>query len=648
MTKLRLNVLVCMAAVCLAATGVLAEDPVALIMEGQTVTGLPDGFVVDSINNPAVNHSGGWAFNTNVSNGGEAIGTIWGHTTGGPGMVLRQEGIFPPYEQLSFESFWGFGAGGASCYSPSCFNQDTGVSGLDGVWIDDIPVAVEEMVFADLPGYWFSFGSRPGVTEDGIPYFVGGITDTQGGSTQIRGLFYGMDASAKFLGGDLLPGLPFVLTGSGIGFDYRFSKFGTHYIAEVTMDTATASNNAMVFDGEGLLIDGQLVQEGTPVPEAAGGFPGENWSAFDYCSVTESGSYMFTGDTSNETTADEFVCIDGFILLREGKDIGEYIVNGSIEGAFMNEDGDYVVIWDVDLPTGENVEAMIFNGEVVLLEGDIVDTDGDGVPEPDATVTNFTGISSVVLSDRDAQGGVSIYFTADVEIAGVPGNDDRGLVVLASDELGLDEDITIDEGSRAEVEIGFRLTYGGVVSALLGEMECAVHADGVHIDWRLNSAEDAERLTLRGSSADRTWDVPFQVENGRVFSAIDHQAFGGEVLYTLLITGSDGAPRVLGEKAVRLETPALGVVLEGAYPNPFNPATKVSFRVGSDQRVQLAIYDLSGRLVVELADEVFTAGLNQVSWNGRDHRGASVPSGTYFARMISDQGMQSAKLMLVK
>jgi hypothetical protein len=564
-------------------------------------------------------------------------------------MILRQEGTFPPYVQGSFESFWGMGAGGVTCYSAISEYEDGSVTGLDGVWLDDVPVAVEEMVFPYLDNYWWSFGSRPGCTEDGIPHFVGGITDTQGGSTELRGLFYGMDAQPLMMTGDLLPGLPAPLTSSGISFDYRFSKYGTHYIAEVTMDTGdTGSNTAYTLDGEGLLIDGQLVLEGTPVPEAAGGFPGENWSGFDYTSVTEDGSYMFTGDTSGPSEEDEFLLINGMIILREGKDIGDLVVMGAIESAAMNEDGDYVCIWDVDLPTGENVEAMIFNGDVVLKEGDIIDIDGDGVPEPDAVIDAFTGISTVVLSDRDEDGNVSVYFTADVDVPTGLGRGTDGMVVLANDELGLDEDLVIEPSNRAVLEFGYGLTFGGTVSAMLGEMDCAVVNEGVAINWRMSGDSDAHRLSLQATSQGRSWDVPFQTEAGGLFTAIDREAFGGEVRYSLYITGSDGEPRVLGEKSIQLETPRPGIVLNGAFPNPFNPETKVTFRVGTDQRVQLGIYDLAGRLVTVLADEVFTTGVHQVSWNGTDRNGAAVPSGTYFARAMSGEGMESVKLMLVK
>jgi hypothetical protein len=87
----------------------------------------------------------------------------------------------------------------------------------------------------------------------------------------------------------------------------------------------------------------------------------------------------------------------------------------------MNENGDWAVIWDVDDPAG-NLEALIFNGEVLLRETDEVDFDGDGVVDPGATLDNFTGISTLVVGDRGPTGIVSVYFTADVT---VPGSSDE-------------------------------------------------------------------------------------------------------------------------------------------------------------------------------------------------------------------------------
>lgn len=638
-----------LAAFLLAAAGALAEDPVALIVEGATATGLPAGHTVNSIAGPATNHSGGWAFNINTSDGTTTYGAIWGNGIGGAGDLMRIEGTFPPYAQTSFESFWGLGAGGVVSYSPSCNNLDTGATGLDSVWLDDAPIATEEKDYPHQSGYWWSFGSRPGVTEDGVPYFVGGITDVLGGATDLRGLFYGHDAAPVFLGGDLLPGLPQALSATASpSFDYRYSAYGSHYLCLVDMEGSTATDAAMVMDGAGLMIAGQLVQEGMPVPAAAGGLPGENWASFDYCGVTESGRYMFTGDTSAAIAVDEFVLVDGVIVLREGEVLAGNTLSGAIESAYLNDDGDWAVIWDVTTPMGANVEALIFNGQIVLMEGDIIDTDGDGIPNANATVTDFTGIAALAVGARSVTNAVTVYFTADVNIAGAAATEPVTTVLPADDEAGRDGPVEVQETLDVVVEIGYGLTFGGAVPAMLGQFACEPRLDGVHLSWLIRGDIDEGDLTLRANADDNAWTVPIRSLGAGRYEALDTVAAGSEITYSLLLRGADGVDSLIGEQQISLTPPARGVELRGAYPNPFNPSTKVSFRVGTPQRVELAVYDAGGRLIAVLADQVFAAGQHVVAWNGLDRQGSQVPSGTYVARITSGQTVQTAKLMLVK
>jgi len=62
--------------------------------------------------------------------------------------------------------------------------------------------------------------------------------------------------------------------------------------------------------------------------------------------------------------------------------------------------------------------------------------------------------------------------------------------------------------------------------------------------------------------------------------------------------------------------------------------------------VRLTVYDVQGRLVRSLLDEVRSAGANQVNWDGRDSTGRGAASGTYFARLESG-GMTSVKAMVL-
>jgi hypothetical protein len=180
----------------------------------------------------------------------------------------------------------------------------------------------------------------------------------------------------------------------------------------------------MAVDGNAVSAGGGLLREASPVPASIGGLPAENWAFFDNEGVTEFNRVFVTGDTSAAVAVDEFVFSGGQIVLREGTVLsqpdGNYTISGAIEGGYQNRQGDWAVTWDANNPSAVNVEILIVNGAMVLKEGDTVDLDGDGTPEPTSHLADFTGISSLVLGPRDAQGNVTAYFTADVDTLGTP------------------------------------------------------------------------------------------------------------------------------------------------------------------------------------------------------------------------------------
>jgi hypothetical protein len=88
--------------------------------------------------------------------------------------------------------------------------------------------------------------------------------------------------------------------------------------------------------------------------------------------------------------------------------------------------------------------------------------------------------------------------------------------------------------------------------------------------------------------------------------------------------------------------------LHPATPNPFNPRTEIRFDLPERQFVKLGIYDVSGRRVAGLVDQVFTAGQHAVTWNGTDQDGRSVSSGLYFYRIDAGAYSQVRKMTLMK
>ncbi len=84
------------------------------------------------------------------------------------------------------------------------------------------------------------------------------------------------------------------------------------------------------------------------------------------------------------------------------------------------------------------------------------------------------------------------------------------------------------------------------------------------------------------------------------------------------------------------------------HPNPFNPSTTVHFELPGRERTQVSVYDVQGRRLAHLADEVLPAGPHQITWQGRDEHGRLAPSGVYFFRVNTETDQAVIKAVLLK
>jgi hypothetical protein len=113
--------------------------------------------------------------------------------------------------------------------------------------------------------------------------------------------------------------------------------------------------------------------------------------------------------------------------------------------------------------------------------------------------------------------------------------------------------------------------------------------------------------------------------------------------------GSDVATiafKAQGGGAVAMPT---GPALLGNWPNPARPSTRIAFSLpaGAGNGVSLSVYDTGGRRV-RTFQRAFTPGLNEVTWDGTDDRGALVRSGMYFYRLDVGHASMTRRLVLVR
>ena len=107
--------------------------------------------------------------------------------------------------------------------------------------------------------------------------------------------------------------------------------------------------------------------------------------------------------------------------------------------------------------------------------------------------------------------------------------------------------------------------------------------------------------------------------------------------YTLLI----GSKQFIDERE-RTITPS-DFLLNQNYPNPFSIFTTIEYSLPKNARVRIVIYDLLGRVVEQLVNEVKPAGFHQLTWAPH----TSLPEGVYMLKLTTSHG-ESRTLSLVK
>ncbi len=79
------------------------------------------------------------------------------------------------------------------------------------------------------------------------------------------------------------------------------------------------------------------------------------------------------------------------------------------------------------------------------------------------------------------------------------------------------------------------------------------------------------------------------------------------------------------------------------YPNPFNQGTVISFVLPVQSHVVIEVYDILGKKVTTIVDEVFEKGTSRINWNAY-----GLTSGTYIYRLRAGEKIASQKILLVK
>ncbi len=289
--------------------------------------------------------------------------------------------------------------------------------------------------------------------------------------------------------------------------------------------------------------------------------------------------------------------------------------------------------------TGITIPAvMISQSDGDLLKAQL----GGGVTatvRPDAT--NLAG--------ADANKQVQIYNPNPVE----PGSSISHWTTSASPNLLMEPAINsdlpvgVDLTRQAFHDIGWQFFTVAVVQ--LPALSADRLSEGVLVSWQVHPELMDHAIYVHREQETST---RVQVSAGALpwgaMSFLDTSAPVEPVDYWLELVAPDGQKMWQGPLHVTGTTAAISQFsFAPGFPNPFQTQTRLNYTLPATGAVNVAVFDLRGRLVQELVAGTESAGPHSIVWDGRDRRGGRAAAGVYYARVVHGGVVKSQKIVMM-
>jgi hypothetical protein len=211
-------------------------------------------------------------------------------------------------------------------------------------------------------------------------------------------------------------------------------------------------------------------------------------------------------------------------------------------------------------------------------------------------------------------------------------------------------DLHVMNADGQEAALIGAVTIVQIVATQLVAAMVEVRAGAVQLEFELRSTAEGERVVVtRSLSSSGPW-TPLAIEPEEysvdMFRIVDESVDSGRTYFYRLEVWTSGEKRELYRTSVRV--PSGVFALEQNVPNPFNPATTISFSLPTATKVTLEVYDVSGRLVRTLSSKHLPPGRHESVWDGAAAAGNRVGSGIYFYRLSAGKDAQTRKMILLK
>lgn len=222
-----------------------------------------------------------------------------------------------------------------------------------------------------------------------------------------------------------------------------------------------------------------------------------------------------------------------------------------------------------------------------------------------------------------------------IELSGVHPDSVYYLAIKTTDEAGNQSDI-----SNVVSEI--------VLSVELTSFQAEAFPGEVRISWQTYSEKENAGFEVQRSNEGLSFEtiafVPGSGQSNAIndYVFIDSDVITGKYYYRLKQVNADGSFEYLNVIGVYVKAPGEFTLYQN-YPNPFNPTTAIEYQLTAREHVVLKIYNLKGQLMSTPIDEIKPPGRHKVQVDASDW-----PSGLYIARLSTDTGQFTRKMLLMR
>ena len=384
----------------------------------------------------------------------------------------------------------------------------------------------------------------------------------------------------------------------------------------------STSNNFMIEDGNGYTVHGMFNSQNA--------FPSNVWidhtmtvyyktnntgyylanlklqDMLDDCEpcnnpdIDEDGTYNDVDNCPNDYNPDQ--------ADSDGDDIGDVCDDCHDLGGDLNDDI-IVDILDIVLTVNLILSGGINSPEFDDCQKSDADIDGNGL----INILDVIQIINIVMgSGRDSahsdafadilysyQGNdLVMSVNSDVDISGLQFNIDS------------DNDFEVSLLGNEHIELWTSSSSGEFIVLALDELMMNSPFESGSINITIHDAADIDIYDIEvvaGSSSGSELEVSYSADNSVVVSQ----------------------PEMYG--------------LSKVYPNPFNPTTKVEFKLPYDANIVLSVYDVNGREAGVIFEGFQTSGIHSYQWDA-----SHLPSGVYYISFQFDNHIESMKAVLMK